>query len=241
MLPLKIRPAPDTMPRCTAVSAVARWLAVLFVALPGTLLAQAADLRMPVVIDAESTRFDGNTSMVEFTGLKLTQGGISIEADVAHATRTDFDDSTWRFSGNVIFDVDAGHIECESADLRFADFELQVATIEGSPATFRFRREGAEEETYAEANTLHYDVVAGVIEFSGNATISEGGNRISSETLVYNILERRVNAVSSGDPEDRVKVTYTPPAAGEQETGGEHPETGQRGSEDGDADGNGSE
>lgn len=189
---------------------------LLAFAAPGSLHAQVDDLRMPVVIDAESTRFDGNTSMVEFTGLKLTQGGISIEADVAHATRTDFDDSTWRFTGNVVFDVNAGHIESDNADLRFADFELQVATIEGSPASFRFRREGAEEPTYAEARRLHYDVKAGVIEFSGDAMISEGGNRIASETLVYNIRERRVNAVSSGDPDNRVKVTYTPPAADER-------------------------
>jgi lipopolysaccharide export system protein LptA len=185
-------------------------LALLVVS--GGVLAQVDSMRMPVDIDAENLEYIGESSMVRFTGLKLTQGGISITADVAHTTSTDFNDSTWDFAGNVVFDVNEGHIECATANMRFTEFQLQVATIEGSPATFRFQRPGAEESTYAEAQRLHYDVAKGVIEFSGDAEISEGGNRIASEILVYDIREQRINAVSSDDPEDRVKVTYTPPA-----------------------------
>lgn len=184
---------------------------LLFVLFPGSAQAQVDDLRMPVIIDADQTDYDGKTSMLRFTGLRLTQGGISIHADVAHASRMDFDDSIWRFSGNVEFDVDEGRVTCDSADLRFANFQLQVATIEGSPATFDFRRPGTAETTHAEARRLNYDVVAGVIEFSGDATITEGGNQISSESLVYDINAQRINAVSTGDGEDRVKVTFTPP------------------------------
>jgi lipopolysaccharide transport protein LptA len=184
--------------------------ASLLLSPPGN--AQINDLRTDVVIDAEQTSYDGKTSMLQFTGLRLTQGNIGIEADVAHASRMDFDDSVWQFSGNVVFDVDEGHVECDSADLKFANFELQLATIEGSPATFEFKRDGAEQTTFARANKLHYDVAAGVIEFSGDATITEGGNQISSESLVYDIKERRINAVATGDGSDRVKVIYTPPA-----------------------------
>lgn len=175
--------------------------------------AQFADLRLPVIIDAEATDYDGRTSMLRFSGLRLSQGSIGIEADIAHASRMDFDDSVWRFSGNVVFDVDGGHVTCESADLEFSDFQLLVANIQGSPATFELKRAGSEDTTYAEAESLHYDVAAGVIEFSGNARITEGGNEISSETLVYNISEQRINAASSGNGDDRVTVTYTPPPA----------------------------
>lgn len=172
---------------------------------------QANDFRLPVIIDADRTDYDGKTSMLKFTGLRLTQGSIGIQADVAHASRMDFDDSVWRFSGNVVFDVNEGHITCDTADLRFSDFQLLEARISGSPATFRFKRAGNDESTYAEAGTLHYDVASGIIEFSGGATITEGGNQISSESLVYNIVEQRVNAASTGNGNDRVKVTYTPP------------------------------
>ena len=178
---------------------------------PVVAASQMDDLRMPVIIDADRTDYDGKTSMLRFTGLRLTQGGIGIQADVAHASRMDFDDSVWRFSGNVVFDVDEGHVTCDTADLEFSDFRLLEARISGSPATFEFRRPDSEESTYAEAGTLHYDVERGVIEFSDGATITEGGNQISSESLVYNIKEQKINAAASGNGEDRVTVTYTPP------------------------------
>lgn len=177
-------------------------------------LGQVNDLRLPVIIDADRTDYDGKTSMLKFTGLRLTQGSIGIQADVAHASRMDFDDSVWRFSGNVVFDVNEGRITCNTADLRFTDFQLLEARISGSPATFRFKRAGNDESTYAEAGTLRYDVASGIIEFSGGATITEGGNQISSESLVYNIREQRINAASTGNGNDRVTVTYTPPPSG---------------------------
>lgn len=180
-------------------------------ALAPAAVGQINDLRLPVIIDADSTDYDGKTSMLMFSGLRLTQGSIGIEADTAQASRMDFDDSVWKFSGNVVFDIEAGHVTCDTADLEFTDFQLLVATIEGSPATFEISRPESEESTYAEASRLHYDVAAGTIEFSGGATITEGGNQITSETLVYNISERRINA--SGNGGDRVNVIYTPPEA----------------------------
>ena len=55
---------------------------------------------------------------------------------------------------------------------------------------------------------LKYDLTTGVIEFSENAVINEGGNQLSSSFLVYNIAEQRINAQSSGD--EKVKITFTP-------------------------------
>ena len=69
------------------------------------------------------------------------------------------------------------------------------------------------------------------MEFSENAVISEGGNQISSNYLVYNITEQRIKAQSAGEGDPRVKITYTPrqddapaeppdtelPAAGEED------------------------
>ncbi len=184
---------------------------ILFVLtlLPPLAAAQMPDLRQPVIVDAERTDYDGRTSMTVFTGLRLSQGNIGIVADLAQTSRMDFDDSVWRFSGNVVFDVDDGQVTCDSADLRFSEFQLMVATITGSPATFEFRRQGTDQTTYAEANRLYYDLVAGTIEFTGDATITEGGNVITSETLIYNIRDQRINASGNGD--ERVTVTYTPP------------------------------
>jgi lipopolysaccharide export system protein LptA len=66
-----------------------------------------------------------------------------------------------------------------------------------------------------------------VVEFSEDAIITEGGNQISSSYLVYNILERRINAQSSGNGDEKVKITYTPtnvdPPAEDVQAGDENP------------------
>jgi lipopolysaccharide transport protein LptA len=148
--------------------------------------------------------------MMMFRGLRLSQGQIGVVADEGRASKLDFQDSVWRFEGNVVIDVENGHIECDTADLQFIGHTLRIATIEGSPATFELRRPGSDEVTYAEAGRLKYDLGTGIIEFSENAVITEGGNQISSSLLIYNIPEQRINAQSSGNGDEKVKITYTP-------------------------------
>lgn len=182
------------------------------VLLPTLALAQVIDLdlRLPMSLDAEKTSYDGKNSMLMFSGVRLSQGSIGIQADEGRATKMDFEDSVWQFSGNVIIDIENGRIECDAADLQFGEFQLKLATVTGSPATFELKRPGNGGVTYGEADKLSYDIEAGVIEFSGNAIITEGGNQISSGFLVYNIAEQRINAESSGTEDGRVRITYTP-------------------------------
>ena len=195
---------------------LARSLACILL-LPVLALAQGSELRLPISLDADSTDYDGKSSMLMFRGLRLSQGTMNIEADIGRASKLDFKDSVWVFSGNVIIDVDAGHIECESAELSFTDTQLRLAAIKGSPATFELRRPGTDEITFAQAGNLQYDLTAGVVEFSEEAMITEGGNQISSSFLVYNIKEQRINAQSSGNGDEKVKITVIPDAAGDVE------------------------
>ena len=93
-------------------------LAVLL--LPSLLAAQVVDLdRLPLTIDSESMVFDGKTSTMIYTGLQFSQGQISIEADVGRATTREQENSTWQFLGNVVIDLNNGHIQCDSAELQF--------------------------------------------------------------------------------------------------------------------------
>lgn len=172
--------------------------------------AQLNDLRLPISLDADSTAYDGKNSMLMFRGLRLSQGNIGIEADEGRASNLDFENSVWQFNGNVVIDVENGHIESDTADLQFVNHQLTLATIGGAPATFEMTRPGSEETTYAEAGKLRYDLLAGTIEFSEDATITEGGNQISSNYLIYNIVEQRINAQGSPDGDGKVRITYTP-------------------------------
>lgn len=189
------------------------WLGIIaLLTMPPLAAAQVNDLdmRLPMDIDADNTTIDGKNSMIIFNGLRLTQGSVSIQADEGRATRMELEDSTWHFAGNVIIDIGAGHIEADSAELRFDEFRLKQAIVTGSPAVYDLNRPGTEEVTHAEAGRLDYNVDGGVIEFSDQAIINEGGNQISSNVLVYNIAEQRINADSSGEEDGRVRITYTP-------------------------------
>ena len=81
-------------------------LAAILLLLPASAAAQITDLRLPISLDADSTAYDGKSSMLMFRGLRMTQGTIGIEADEGRASNLDFEDSVWRFSGNVIVDVE---------------------------------------------------------------------------------------------------------------------------------------
>ena len=186
-----------------------RLVAVLSL-LPVAAAAQITDLRLPISLDADSTAYDGKNSMLMFRGLRMTQGTIGIEAEEGRASNLNFEDSVWQFAGSVVIDVENGHIECNTADLQFTDHQLTLATIAGSPATFELKRPGSEETTYAEAGKLRYDLLAGTIEFSGEAVITEGGNQIASDYLIYNIVEQRINAQGSPADDGKVRITYTP-------------------------------
>ena len=148
--------------------------------LPSLLPAQVVDLdRLPWTIDSETMAFDGKTSTIIYTGLQFSQGDISIEADEGRATTREQAVSTWQFLGNVVIDLNNGHIECDSAQLHFNGSVLNLAVVTGSPASFELKRAATDDVTYAEAVKLKYDVTRGVIEFSEQATITESGNEIS--------------------------------------------------------------
>jgi lipopolysaccharide transport protein LptA len=186
-------------------------LAAVVLAWSCACLAQEPDLRLPITVDADSVAYDGKTSMLMYQGLKLHQGRISIVADEGRASSNlDFEDSVWEFKGNVVIDLEDGRVECDAARLKFSGHELERATITGSPATFEIKRTDSDVATHAAAGRLEYDFKAGTIEFSDQATITEGSNQISSNYLVYDIEEQRINARSAGEGEPRVKIVYTP-------------------------------
>jgi lipopolysaccharide transport protein LptA len=79
------------------------------------------------------------------------------------------------------------------------------------------QRRDSDEVTYGEAGRLEYDFESSIVEFSDEAMLTEGGNRITSNYLVYNIEEQRINARSAGEGEPKVKITYTPRDSDEPE------------------------
>ena len=166
--------------------------------------------RLPWDIFAETMETDGKTRTTKYTGLQFSQGNISISADEGNATFGKQDNGSWSFIGNVSIEIDGGKIECDSAQLQFNGNILSTATVDGQPATFEIVRAGGTGVTKAKASLLNYDVRKGIIEFSGDAIITEAGNEISASSLIYNIAARRINADTRNEDGDRVRIIYTP-------------------------------
>jgi len=172
--------------------------------------AQINSAELPINIDAESTGYLADESVLTFTKLNLSQGGISISADRGEASKLDFENSNWRFEGNIIINLENGRIESDFAHLEFEGHQIKIARIQGSPAVLLIDREAEVERTSAIANRIDYDFQRSLIDFTGNVSIQEGGNQISSEYLIYNIKDQSIQAQSNSDDNSKVKITYTP-------------------------------
>ena len=175
-----------------------------------TVNAQLNSAELPINIDAESTGYDADESVLTFTKLNLSQGGVSISADRGEASKLDFENSTWKFEGNIIITLENGKIESDFAHLEFEGHQIKIARIQGSPAMLLIDREAEVERTSAIANRIDYDFQRSLIDFTGNVSIQEGGNQISSEYLIYNIKDQSIQAQSNSDDNSKVKITYTP-------------------------------
>ena len=172
--------------------------------------AQINSDELPINIDAESTGYLADESVLTFTKLNLSQGGVSIYADRGEASKLDFENSTWRFEGNIIIKLENGRIESDFAHLEFEGHQIKIARIQGSPAMLLIDREAEVARTSAIANRIDYDFQRSLIDFTGNVSILEGGNQISSEYLIYNIKDQSIQAQSNSDDNSKVKITYTP-------------------------------
>ena len=175
-----------------------------------SVFAQINSAELPINIDAESTGYLADESVLTFTKLHLSQGGISISADRGEASKLDFENSTWKFEGNIRITLENGSIESDFAHLEFEGHQIKTARIQGSPAKLQFNREDEVTRTSAIANRIDYDFQKSLIDFSGNVSIEEGGNQISSEYLVYNIKDQSIQALSDSKENSKVKITYTP-------------------------------
>ena len=183
---------------------------ILFLFDTTSINAQINSAELPINIDAESTGYLADESVLTFTKLNLSQGGISISADRGEASKLDFENSTWKFEGNIRITLENGSIESDFAHLEFEGHQIKTARIQGSPAKLLFNREDEVTRTSAIADRIDYDFQKSLIDFTGNVSIQEGGNQISSEYLVYNIKDQSIQALSDSKENSKVKITYTP-------------------------------
>jgi len=127
------------------------------------------------------------------------------------------------YSGDVKLVSDTLKIEGDKLELEQLGDGQYRAKVFGNPANLRHdaapgSTEKPEPPVTARGKTLVYDTKAGLIDVTGNARVTRGEDELTSETIHYNVNQRRIQADGgSGGP---VKIIIQP-----QPRGGAAPST----------------
>lgn len=196
---------------------------VVILALPAQSWAQQS--QEAIDIEAATSIYDRQNGRLEFTDVRITQGAMSIRADAAQADELQFDNASWRFTGDVRLTLDGNVIAADEATIEFAEHSLTKAAIAGMPATIQGRDPNSATPVNGRATRMEYDRVAGTIRLVGDAWISEGRNQISGSTLLYDI---NTETVIAGDPDSAtqdVTIVIQPPDKDDDDAPGVDPGT----------------
>ena len=132
-------------------------------------------------------------------------------------------------SGRVEIRQGTLHIEASRAEVEKSDGKVRVIRFLGQPATLE---QEIEEQglVQAEANTITYQVGAGIVELAGAADVTHPQYQISGELLTYDLDRQHFEGTgSSGSPEDadgRIRIQLEPEVAADLQGGDTQEDTG---------------
>jgi lipopolysaccharide transport protein LptA len=216
---------------CVAAAAHALAAAPAPAAAPPSTSAAAAGLparQLPITVDAASSEVDYRTNTVALTQVVISQGGMRIQADHAHASGLNFANSRWTFEGHVRIDAEPrGSLRSDQAVVEFRDNRIVRATASGKPAEFEQPRADSQQVARGHADEIVYDVNEGTVRLSNDAWLSDGVNQISGPLLVYNIRAQRVQAATQPGSDQRIHITIVPQSAPAAPSGKTHGEPGK--------------
>jgi lipopolysaccharide transport protein LptA len=195
--------------RWAGLSAIALLATIMSASYAQTILPEL-QTDMPITIDADSSEFDYETSRLVFHGLRMDQGNLGIEADVAETDKLDFTNGLWIFTGNVVIEAENAKLFCDEAKLTFIEHQLTTAELSGTPARFEQFNEESKQTNIGEANNIVYKLNAGTLELRDDARFADGANEISGDLITYDIAAKHLTAGSgSSGP---VKILIEPPS-----------------------------
>lgn len=168
------------------------------------------DATAPINLEAASSDFDYRANTLLFRRVKVSQGGLQVEALEARATGLNFENSKWDLEGQVRLTVPDGKLLSDSATVTFRNNEIVSAVVRGSPATFEQRLEKTGELARGRARTIDYDVRNQTVRLVGDAWLTDGPNEIQGNTLIYDIGRQRVAANPGETAPGGVRITINP-------------------------------
>ncbi|HTP38033.1 MAG TPA: LptA/OstA family protein [Steroidobacteraceae bacterium] len=129
---------------------------------------------------------------------ELTQGDLHLKSDHAEAAGIDFQNSTWTFTGHVVITLPMGELTSDTATVKFAAGQAQLATASGDPAHFNATiaatGKNPARNTSGRAQQVEYDLQHQQLRFLGDAWFSDGGNELSAPKVTYDLATRGYSA-----------------------------------------------
>lgn len=176
--------------------------------------------QIPEAIDlqAASSTYDRDTGHLVFKEVTISQGDMSVSANLAEATELEFENAAWVFTGNVKISTEEALISGEKAVIDFQDHRLVRASISGQPATINWESSENDEAITGRANELIYNRESGTLTLTGEAVLSSGISEISGSALLYDFNAEQLVAGSPDDDSQGVRITITPEEANDKES-----------------------
>lgn len=127
-----------------------------------------------------------------------------------NADRTEYDEKTgiqiW--SGNV--EMTQGTMQIEADRITITLRNKKLSRVEGTGSPIKFQQENdAGELVTGNANSIDYNAENNSLALSGSATLTQPGQRLQSERIVFDINKQKVSA--QGGNNGRVSIQIQPP------------------------------
>lgn len=113
---------------------------------------------------------------------------------------------TGTYRGDVQVDQGTLRIRADRMVILYKDRKVTRITFNGSPATYQQQLNAAEEMVFADAKTIVYHTQSERLELTGDARLTQEGNKLQGDRIDYDIVAGRVDAQSQDSGPIRMVV-----------------------------------
>ncbi len=134
---------------------------------------------------------------------------ITIDADTAEH---DEQAGTITYAGAVIMQQGSMRIDADKVVIHSAKDRVTKIVAKGQPASYQQQPQAAGEQVVAKAKQIEYNLEQDSLKLTDNASLQQGGTRLSGTTIEYDVRKAVVKADSEGRTNERVRMVIPPKA-----------------------------
>jgi lipopolysaccharide transport protein LptA len=168
--------------------------------------------RDPVCLTAASLEADATHLTLHDFNIVYALRGTTVTGDLAQGDSPgrDSKDTHWVLTGHVVITLPQGRLKADRATMQIVNGRISNMTAQGGPAEFERGTDAAPaagvssgmqaalEHAHGHARQIVYDLDQNELELSGDSFLTNGCYEFTSEHMLYDIANQRVQA----DPHD---------------------------------------